>query len=340
MEFDAPRSRLPRWLRILVEIAVGIVVVVVIAWAAGALYYDLPASTISRKVLAIVWTIGALVLWFVVRPRWQARLAVALAFGGILFWWLRLQPQQDRDWKPEVAQLAYAAVDGNRVTIHNVRDFDYRSVNEFTAKWETRNYDLSNLRAVDLFINNWGSELMAHPIISFDFGPDGHLCFSIETRPQNGQGYSAIGGLYRQFELIYIPADERDVIRVRAKYRGNEENYLYRLKLTPQEARQRFLEYIQRLNELHDHPAWYNAVTANCTTSIRAQHPSAERAKWDWRILLNGSLDKMLYDTGMLDQSVPFEELKRLGHINERAREASDSAAFSSRIREGVPGMN
>ena len=329
-------------LRFLIGLSWGIIHLIAlgsIVWSAGALRYDLPAQENSRQIIAGVWLLGAVVLWFVVRPRWQARLAVVIGFGLILSWWLRLQPKQDRDWKPEVAQTASATIEGNRLTVRNVRNFDYRTVSDFTPNWETRTYNLENLRAVDLFVNMWGSPWMAHPIFSFDFGPDGRLCFSIETRPELGEEYSAIGGLYRRFELIYVAADERDVIRVRTNYRKNEQAWLYRLKLPPAAVRTRFMEYVNRLNELNEKPAWYNAVTDNCTTSIRAQHPSDQRLPWDWRMLLNGKADQMLYDMGVLDHRLPFEELKRISLINDRAQAADHDPTFSTRIRVGLPGM-
>ena len=136
------------------------------------------------------------------------------AFFGIVAWWLTIQPRLDRDWKPEVAVLENAVIDGEHVTIHNVRNFDYRAETDFTPRYDTRAYDLSQLRGLDLFVTYWGSPLIAHPILSFDFGDQGHICFSIETRTERGESYSAVRGFYRQFELIYVAADERDVIRV------------------------------------------------------------------------------------------------------------------------------
>jgi hypothetical protein len=194
------------------------------------------------------------------------------------------------------------------------------------------------LRALDLFINYWGSPLMAHPILSFDFGPQGHLCFSIEVRPERSEGYSMLGGLYRKYELIYVAADERDAVRLRTNFNG-EDVYLYRLTIPPQAARARFMEYIDRLNQLHERPAWYNAVTANCTTSIRAQRAAADRGRWDWRILVNGYADRMLYEHHALAGALPFADLKARACINQRARAAGDAPDFSARIRAGAPGF-
>ena len=179
---------------------------------------------------------------------------------------------------------------------------------------------------------------MAHPILSFDFGPQGHLCFSIETRPKQGQSYSTLGGLYRQFELIYIAADERDVVRLRTNYK-NEDIYLYRLALPLKEIRTRLNEYIGRLNELHNHAVWYNAVTDNCTTSIRAQRARSAQPPWDWRILVNGFADQMLYERNVLAGNLPFAELKARALINKRAQEAGDAPDFSERIRTGLAGF-
>ena len=181
---------------------------------------------------------------------------------------------------------------------------------------------------------------MAHPIASFQFDNAPPVCFSIETRKQVGQSYSAIGGLYRQFELIYICAEERDVIRVRTNYRHGEEIFLYRTKAPPEGARRRFMEYVASMNTLRDHPRWYNAVTTNCTTTIRTQHDAARRAPWDWRILVNGYADEMLYEHGLIEtDNLPFAELKSRARVNEAAQAADAAPDFSTRIRAGRPGF-
>ena len=159
--------------------------------------------------------------------------------------------------------------------------------------------------------------------------------------PENSRpGSSAVRGLYRQFTLIYVVADERDPIRLRTNYRKGEEVYLYRTAASPGEARERFLEYVNTLNTLHTQPRWYNAITTNCTTAIRAQHPVNQRTPWDWRILLNGKGDELLYERHLIATAgLPFPELKERSHINERARAADQDPDFSRRIREGVPGF-
>lgn len=304
-------------------------------WAFGALWFDLPWPGL-RGPAAIAFALATVLVRILVRPPWRAKLGVAIGIGLVALWWASLQPRQDRDWKPSVAVLPRAEIDGEIVTLHNVRNFDYRTTDDFTPRHETRRFDLRNLRGVDLFINYWGSPYMAHPILSFDFGPDGRVCFSIETRPERGEAYSALGGLYRRFELACVVADERDVIRLRTNYRKGEDVFLYRLNAS--RAREGFLDYIRTVNELHAAPRWYNAITSNCTTAIRNQRAASARAPWDWRMLVNGLADQMLYERGAIDRSLPFAELRRISHINGRAKTADGAPDFSERIRAGLPG--
>ncbi len=309
------------------------------AWAAGALYFDLPAAA---------WRLPAagafLLFFFTAIGRFGStttKLSVAyLSCGLVLVWWLGIKPRNDRDWQPEVAQTAWANVNGDLITIHNVRHCDYRTETDFTPRWETRTVRLSDLTGMDIAVNYWGSPWMAHPIVSFQFASAPPLCFSIETRQEKGESYSAIGGLYRQYELIYLAADERDVLRVRTNFREGEDVYLYRATADAAHARERFLEYIASLNELHATPRWYNAITTNCTTAIRTQHAASKRAPWDWRMLVNGKGDKMLYERGAIATGgLPFAELKERAHINAAAKAAGDAPDFSRRIRQGRPGF-
>jgi Domain of unknown function (DUF4105) len=300
------------------------------AWAFGALYFDFPAAGAWPAILFVLALLAAIIF---VRGKLMKLATVFGASALVAMWWLTLKPSNDRPWQPDVAQIAWAEIKGDEVTVHNVRNCDYRTETDFTPRYETRIYDLGHLRGLDLFVTYWGSPLIAHPIVSFDFGDLDRICFSIETRPERGEAYSAIRSFYRQFELIYVAADERDVIRVRTNFRTSEDVYLYQLNLPLEQVRGRFLEYVRRINELHARPEWYNAVTTNCTTSIRSQHDAKHRAPWDWRILANGKADELLYERGILDHALPFAELKRRAHINAQAKAADDAPDFSERIR-------
>jgi Domain of unknown function (DUF4105) len=304
------------------------------AWVFGALHYDF---SIAKPVIPWVFVAAIIAAVILLRRPVRKLAAVFLAVALVLTWWLTLKPSNNGNWQPDVAQLAWADINGDEITFHNVRNCDYRTDTDYTPHWETRTVRLSQITGIDLAIDYWGSPWIAHPIVSFQFADAPPLCFSIEIRKTAGQSYSTIGGLYRQYTLIYLVADERDVIRLRTNYR-HEDIYLYHTTASPDRARERFLEYVHSLNTLHTQPRWYNAVTANCTTSIRSQHPSRERVPWDWRILLNGKADEMLCDHGaFVTGGLPFAELKKRSLIDDRAKAADKDPAFSARIREGLP---
>jgi Domain of unknown function (DUF4105) len=309
---------------------------IAIAWAFGAVWFDAPFGA-GNCVAAVLLAITLVVVLLFVRPFGRKLGIFGVLFAGVLIWWLTLKPRNNGNWQPDVSRLAWADINGDEFTFHNVRNCDYRTAIDYTPHWETRTVRLSQITGIDLAIDYWGSPWIAHPIVSFQFADAAPLCFSIETRKTAGQTYSTIGGLYRQYALIYIVSDERDVIRLRTNYR-NEDIYLYHTTVPQNRARERFLEYVRSLNALRAQPRWYNAITTNCTTSIRSQHPSKERIPWDWRILLNGKGDELLYrDGGLVTGGLPFAELKARSLIDTRARAANDSPDFSKMIREGLP---
>jgi len=322
-----------RWAGVLLVLVIAIIA---IAWAFGAVWFDAPFGNANKVTAGLLAMASAAALVFV-RPFWRKVGVIVLLVGGVLAWWLTLSPTNDSDWQPDVAQKAWADIQGDEVTLHNVRNCDYRTETDYTPHWETRTVRISQITGIDLAVDYWGSPWIAHPIASFQFADAPPLCFSIETRKKLGQTYSTIGGLYRQFELIYIVADERDVIRLRTNYR-NEDIYLYRTTISPAHARERFLEYIHSLNALRNKPRWYNAVTTNCTTSIRTQHPPNERMPWDWRILVNGKGDELLYERHLIATGgLPFSELKQRSWINKLARAADQDPDFSRLIRANLP---
>lgn len=318
-----------RWLGI---ILLTLVCILAFLWAFGAIYYDGYSKWLAGVHAA------AIVAVFVFLRSWRWKLGIFAAwFTLVLGWWLTLKPSNTAEWQEDVAQLAWAEVDGDSVTLHNVRNFEYQSDTQFTPRWETRRVKLSKITGIDLAINYWGSPWIAHPIMSFQFSDEPPLGFSIETRKRVGQTYSAIGGLYRQFTLVFVVADENDVIRVRTNYRKGEEVYLYRTTLDAAQAQLRFKQYLDSINSLRLKPRWYNALTTNCTTSIRNQNSSASRIPWDWRIILNGKADEMLYEQGAIASGgLSFEDLKKRANIGALAR-TENGKEFSERIRATLP---
>lgn len=312
-------------------------VILLSGWAALALYFDVPSGTSLRSLIASGYGIAILGTLLVFRGRGKGITICIAAFALVLAWWLTLKPSNDRAWQPDVAQTAWAEIHGDHVTIHNVRNCDYLTEGDFTPRWETRSFDLSQIRGMDIFLTYWGSPWIAHPIISFQFGDNDYIAMSIETRKEVGEEYSAIRGFFRYYELIYTVSDERDVVRLRTNYRKGEETYLFHTRATPERARSTFLNYLKKINRIRDKPEWYNALTNNCTTNITRL---AGEPEWDWRVLFNGHADRMLYERGDLATgNLSFDQLKEQAHINSAARAANDVPEFSRRIREGRAGF-
>jgi hypothetical protein len=315
-------------------VAVGVATL----WATAALHFDVRVSWL-RTPLAVLYLLAVVAVWILVKGRWLKVSLTAGAFAIVLVWWLTLQPSNHRDWQPDVSVLAYADIDGSNVTLHNIRNCDYRTETDFEVRHYDKAFDLERIRTADLFMVYWGSPHMAHTMVSFGFEGGDYVCFSIETRKEKGENYSAVKGLFRQFELVYVAADERDLVRLRTNYRVGEEVYLFRLHETPDQVRKLFLDYLHRMNRLRQQPEWYSALTDNCTTSIRTQRAAADRAPWDWRMLANGHGDELLYERGLLATNLPIAELKPKCHVNERAKTAGQAPDFSRQIREGIPGI-
>jgi hypothetical protein len=261
----------------------------------------------------------------------------------VLLWrWTAIEPSNDRDWQPETARLAYADIAGDEVTLHNIRNFDYRTETDFTPAYYDKTLDLGKLESVDLIASYWMGPAIAHVFLSFGFGDSGHVAISIEARKEKREGYSSIEGFFRQYELYYVVADERDVIRVRTNYRRDppEDVYLYRLRGTAEDARRMFLDYLGEINLLKEQPEFYNTVTTNCTANLWLHSRVVSRHPlYSWRILVSGHVPELLYDKGRLDNTLPFAELRRRSRINDLALAADKAEDFSRRIRGNLPGV-
>ena len=321
----------------LLRFILAIPVVLGAAWGGLFLGLRLPGPAWFARSVAVLWFASVIFALLRVRPIGRKLGALAALFLLVLAWWATFRPSNDRAWTPDVARLATAEVHGDTLVLHNLRDFDYRSETQFTERWEDRTYDLAKLTGVDLFLSYWGSPDIAHTIMSWEFSDGQHLAISIETRKERGEEYSALRGFFRQYELYYVVADERDVIRLRTNYR-DEDVYLYRLRIPVAIARAVLLDYVDTLNDIAERPRFYNALVDNCTTGIRVHVQRVGAARpWDWRLLVNGRGDEMLYERGVIDTSKPFAELKQASRIAARAKEADLAPDFSQRIRQGLP---
>jgi hypothetical protein len=313
------------------------------AWGTLAIYYsNLPGIEI-RKVAALVFALfGAAMLgWYLLSAKRHRSLVVFfVVFLSIYTWWSMITPRQDRDWAPEYARPARATINGDLVTIHDIRNFDYRTETDFTPRYYTKSFDLKKLDSVDMIASYWAGDAIAHVIVSFGFAGKDFLAVSIETRRERHESYSTIAGFFKQYELFYVVADERDLIRLRTNYRRDppEDVYLYRIRAPTDNARRFFLDYVRKINALADRPEFYNTFTTNCTTSVLTHsRVNPGSPPLSWKILLSGYVPQYLYERRRVDTSLPFDELKQRSLINAAAEAADGAPDFSQRIRVGLP---
>lgn len=326
-------SRVLRWIG---RAALWSLIFITGLWSVLALYYsNLPG--VLRPVTAVIFVIAAVAVLVFLKPRLYSRLAYFGLFAAVVIYWLLIPASNDRAWRKDVAVLPHADVNGNHVTIHNIRNFQYRTTADFDVRYYDKTYDLDKLRTVDFFMSFWAPMPFCHTMVSFGFEGGEFLCVSIETRPKEHQGYSPLAACFKQFELIYVAGDEHDVIRLRTNIR-DESVYLYHIQTTPDAMKRFFLRYCKRMNDLWVRPEWYCTLTRNCTTDIpRRDGRTYGLFPESWKIIINGFVDQFLHRTGSLDQSVPLVQLRKLGHINTRAQTAGDAPDFSHRIRETIP---
>jgi hypothetical protein len=315
------------------------VLAVLVAWSAAAVSMsNLPSKGLRiAATIAFLAACSACIIW---GETWQRKILMLLAINAAVIAWFNLTPpSNDRDWKPQSAVLAHATIEGDTVTIHNIRNIEYRSEGDFTPRYHEKTFDLAKLESVDLVLAYWSGDTIAHMMVSFGFGEGDFVCFSIERREDKGDEYSTWKGAFHQCELIYVVADESDLIGVRTNIRKeNEQVYLFRTRIPLENQRLLFLDYLRTLNRLAQKPEWYNTVTDNCTTGVLLHTESyGGLARYNWKLLLSGYAGEYVYEIGGLDTTMPFQELKRLGHVNARAQAAGLGPGFSQRIREGMP---
>ncbi len=311
------------------------------AWAALAAYWSDVPSQAGRALLAVVVVLAAILAFTRIRRRGVAALAFLAGFGLFVLWWSSIEPSNNRDWQTDVAVLPSAEVRGDTVTVKNIRNFAYTSETEYQPRYYDKDFDLKRLDSVDLIAVYWMGDAIAHVMMSFGFQGKDYLCLSIETRKVKGQEYSSLKGFFKQYCLTYVAADERDVIRLRTEYRRPAEDvYIYRTRMTPENARKLFMEYVKQMNSLCLRPEFYNTLTTNCTTNIvRHFQAFGDKVRYNWKILLSGYAPLYTYEIGGLDDALPFEELREKSLVNAKAHAAGDAPGFSESIRLGLPGM-
>lgn len=265
--------------------------------------------------------------------RWTFGLWLLSLLAVWLFYNMTTLPSNNREWRTDMALPARAIIDGDNIRVLNYRNFDYHGQTGFTPHYEERQIQLSKLTSVDYYISYWMPGPVAHTFVSFNFSDGPPIAISIEARYESHENYAPISSLFRQFEIIYIVGDERDIVKSRTNHR-QEEVYRYSLKLPAENAQRLFMQYIYRINELHDFPEFYNLIKSNCTINIiRYANRAGRIGSFDIRHLINGYSDRYLYDAGLIDTSRPFAEVRAEAHINALGIAAGSSPNFSELIR-------
>lgn len=324
-----------RWARGLSRVGLITLACMGAAWCAGALWFQVlpPMRWLGLGLGAGVWIALLIRGWRHPAQGWVGLLVLGLT---IAVGWGMVRPSNQRDWSADVAHGVTARIDGSQVTLFNVRNFDWRTPEDFIPRWETRHYDLDDIRSVDLITSVWSQPAIAHTLISFGFADGAHLVFSAEIRKERGEAFSQIGGFFKQFELVLIAADEADIVRLRTNIR-RESVSIFPVRVTPDQARALFLAYLETADDLAETPRFYNTLTANCTTVIfhlaRIVQPDIPM---DWRILLSGYLPDYLHDHRALRIDMPMPELRKVAAISARAQDADPAAPYSVVIREGL----
>jgi hypothetical protein len=309
----------------------------VVVWGTLAIFWSNLPWAQARLVLAIIFFIfGAWALW-INRTR-RARRIFAVVFLGVLAWWLTIAPSHDRNWRPTVAVMPRAIIDGDRVTFTGVRDFEFRSRDDLTPHLIEREVLISDLVGMDLILSFWAQGPVGHTFVSFIFKNAPPLSISIETRPEVGEGFKPIASMFKQLELIYLVGTEQDLIGHRVLHR-NEQVFLFRLLIAPESVRKLFMIYIERINELADRPEWYHLLVNSCTINIvRYANAIGRPGGFNIRHLLNGFISGYLYSAGFVDTSLPHDEFRARSDITDAVRAAYGDPDFSNLIRRGLPG--
>lgn len=303
-------------------------------WAALALYYCSFPSFAALRVSAAIFYLFTVILFIrLSQKHMRAFLLSLLGFVVVVIWFSAIQPKAGGHYPSELT-MPFAEFKGDRVTIYNVRHCTYRTKEDFDVHYETRTYDLNDLKTLDVMVNYWGMKTVAHTFLAFGFSDGKYLDVSVEIRPEIGKAYDMLQGFFKQYHLIYIWADERDLIGLRTNYK-KEEVYLYRLNFSSDNTRKMFVSMLESTNAIYKKPQFYNTLTHSCTNTLVNNAMAAKIMKvplWKRRFL-TGDVDKRMYNEGLLDQSVPFLQLRQQANIDVRAQEAGQDPHFSQKIR-------
>ncbi len=310
----------------------GLVFTGAVGWSALAIRYWNRGSLTGRRWLACAWLFGWLL--FVVGSSCNVTSLIAFwsAFGLLFLAWFSIPARKDLEWEPWHARQSRGELDGERLLLRDIRNFRWRSRTDAEPAWETREYDLRELNGVDFVTSNWGIRGVVHTLASFRFGEDEYLCLSIETRLERGEAQNPVAGLFKQYELVYLFADERDVLALRTNVRL-EQTRIFPLTLTPEKARQLLIDSVEAANRLAEQPRFYNTLWRNCLTSFVPILSKSHRLGFDLSMILNGHFDAFGVERQLIDTELSIEQARERFAADDHGRSKADLADFSRRVR-------
>jgi hypothetical protein len=272
---------------------------------------------------------------------WRRRIGLALfvLLAVCVAAWASIRPSNDRVWSADQAVLPHVEFHGDSVTVHRIRNVRYETTDRYEVAHYDRTFDLRRLESVWFMVEPFaGFQGPAHTLVSFGFQGGEYVAISVEVRKETGEEFSPLKGVLRQYELMYVVADERDVLKLRSNYR-HDDVFLYPMRSTPEQRRALFVDMLERADRLREHPEFYNTLTSTCTTNIvrHVNRLAPGRIPLSWKVLLPGYSDELAMDVGLIDTDLPLAEARRRFRINDRALQYADSPDFSTRIRE-APG--
>ena len=313
-----------------------------LVWSLFAFFYQLPFNMAGFVLVAVLWlVVGIYALLLEFKTPWKSRILLALMFIGVIIWWSSIKPTLHRDWAPELARSVEATFDPinpDIVHLQNIRNFEWLAPYEGKENWENGTYNVDDLVGLDVYLSYWMGPYIAHTLVGFTFKDGRHLVFSAEIRRTKEQSFSAIGGFFKEFELIMIAAPEEDIIKLRTDIR-HENVYRYPINVGKEKIKNLFLNYLETAEKLAHQARFYNTLTANCTTVVfdmaRILDPGIPL---DWRILFSGQLPSYLYDLKVVNTEKSLKELVDEAHIKPQINGRRDQYSVDIRRVQNTNG--
>lgn len=264
----------------------------------------------------------------------KVTLLLVLAYAIFSFF---VRPSLERDWTEDQQILAQAEISGNVVAIKNIRNINYRTTSDYDVAYYDKAFDLEKLESVWYIVEPFSGHGAgaAHTFVSFGFASGEYVAISVEIRKEKGESFSPVKGLLRRYEIVYVIADERDVVKLRSNYR-KDEVFLYPVNTSKENMQKLFVSMLLRANKLATQPEFYNTLTNTCTTNLvsHVNEIVPGRIPLSYKVLMPAYSDELAREIGLIDNMLTIDELRARYRINERSLLFADDQLFSQRIRE------